>query len=62
VAALLLLSTAALGFVHLREKPPLALPMRFEVFSAAQDHTQHVRALAGWSKIGFERAQPGRPQ
>jgi serine/threonine protein kinase len=32
VAALLLLSTAALGFVHFRETPPVALPMRFEVF------------------------------
>jgi eukaryotic-like serine/threonine-protein kinase len=32
LAALLLLSTAALGFVHFREKPPVVFPMRFEVF------------------------------
>ena len=31
VAALLLLSTAALSFVHFREKAPVSLPMRFEI-------------------------------
>jgi eukaryotic-like serine/threonine-protein kinase len=29
--AVLLLSTGALGFVHFREKPPVAAPMRFEI-------------------------------
>ncbi len=32
VAALLLLSTAALAFVHFREHPPVAAPMRFEIY------------------------------
>lgn len=31
VAALFLLSTGALGFVHFREKPPVLAPMRFQV-------------------------------
>jgi eukaryotic-like serine/threonine-protein kinase len=31
VAAVLLLSTGALAFVHFREKPPVAAPMRFEI-------------------------------
>jgi serine/threonine protein kinase len=31
IAALLLLSTAALGFVHFRDKPPAVAPMRFEI-------------------------------
>jgi eukaryotic-like serine/threonine-protein kinase len=31
VAALLLLSTGVLGFVHFQEKPPAAAPMRFEI-------------------------------
>jgi len=32
VAAVLLLSTGALGFVHFRERPPAIVPMRFEIF------------------------------
>ena len=32
LAALLLLSTAALAFVHFRERPPVLVPMRFEIF------------------------------
>jgi serine/threonine protein kinase/Tol biopolymer transport system component len=31
IAALLLVGSGALGFVHFREKPPAALPMRFEI-------------------------------
>jgi serine/threonine protein kinase len=31
VAAVLLLSTGALAFVHFREKPPVVAPMRFEI-------------------------------
>jgi serine/threonine protein kinase len=31
VAAVLLLSTGALAFVHFREKPPVTAPMRFEI-------------------------------
>jgi eukaryotic-like serine/threonine-protein kinase len=32
LAALLLLSTGALGFLHFREKAPALIPMRFEIF------------------------------
>jgi eukaryotic-like serine/threonine-protein kinase len=36
VAAVLLLSSGALAFVHFREKPPVIVPMRFEILPPAK--------------------------
>ncbi len=61
IAALFLLSTGALGFVHFREKPPALAPMRFEVALPAKSHAQCFRRFPRRPQMVFNvRGADGR--
>ena len=54
VAAVLLLSTGALAFVHFREKPPVAVPVRFEIFPPAKSSLNMFSISPDGRKLVFD--------
>jgi eukaryotic-like serine/threonine-protein kinase len=57
-AALLLLTTGALAFVHFREKPPVAVPVRFEVFPAPKTNVNAFSVSPDGRKIALSARGP----
>jgi eukaryotic-like serine/threonine-protein kinase len=58
VAALLLLSTGALGFVHFRETPPVAAPLRFEIFPPPKTSLNTFALSPDGRKLVFDARGP----
>jgi Tol biopolymer transport system component/predicted Ser/Thr protein kinase len=61
VAALLLLSTGLLGFVHFRETPPVLAPMRFEIYPPPKTTINTFSLSPDGRKVVFDaRGADGR--